>query len=116
MKKLVIAIDFDGTVVENKFPYVGDSLGAEAFLKALVANGHKLILHTSRSGAYLLDAQEWFAKKGIELYGVNENPDFNNPGSKLKADLYIDDKSLGAPLDDEGHIDWEIVEEMFELS
>jgi hydroxymethylpyrimidine pyrophosphatase-like HAD family hydrolase len=48
----VIAIDFDGTVVEHKYPGIGkEMLFAFATLKALQQKGHKLILWTSRTGA-----------------------------------------------------------------
>lgn len=55
-----IGIDFDNTVVSDLFPEVGLSLGAEPILKKLIANGHKLILWTVRSGEALDKAVDWF--------------------------------------------------------
>lgn len=50
----VIAIDFDGTVVEHKYPAIGkEMLFAFATLKALQQKGHKLILWTIRVGTTL---------------------------------------------------------------
>lgn len=95
-----IGIDFDNCVVCDWYPEVGLSLGAESVLKDLVKNGHKLILWTLRSEKFLEDAVAWFKSKGIELYGVNENPDFagDEKSRKVFCDLYIDDKSLMSPL------------------
>jgi hypothetical protein len=44
-----ILIDFDGTCVAHEFPKVGKDIGAVPVLKALVENGHNLILFTMRS-------------------------------------------------------------------
>ena len=75
-------------------------MNAESVLQELVERGHKLILWTIRSGKYLEDAVNWCKKKGIELYGVNENPDFlhDEKARKVFFDLVIDDKSIGIPV------------------
>lgn len=95
-----IAIDFDNTLVNDLYPEIGLTLNAESVLQELVENGHKLILWTLRSGKYLEDSVNWCKKKGIELYGVNENPDFEHDGNSRKIffDLVIDDKSPGIPV------------------
>ena len=95
-----IAIDFDNTLVSDLYPEIGLTLNAESVLQELVEKGHKLILWTIRSGKYLEDAVNWCKKKGIELYGVNENPDFlhDEKARKVFFDLLIDDKSIGIPI------------------
>ena len=95
-----IAIDFDNTLVSDLYPEIGLSLNAEKVLQELVERGHKLILWTIRSGKYLEDAVNWCKKKGIELYGINENPDFldDEKARKIFFDLVIDDKSVGIPV------------------
>ena len=115
---LVIAIDFDGTVVTHEYPNIGKDIGAVPVLKKFIEAGHHIILWTMRSGKELLEAQNWFLENDIELYGVNVNIDqrgwSNSP--KCYAQIYIDDAALGAPLtrdealSDREFVDWETVE------
>lgn len=73
MKSKIIAVDFDGTCVKHRYPYVGEDIGAVPILKKLVENGHKIILLTMRdSGTVLRDALGWFRKNEIPLYAVNQ--------------------------------------------
>ena len=65
----------------------------------------------------LSDAVKWLKQKGIELYGINENPDqctwTSSP--KVHCDIFVDDRSLGCPLTNfEGHtvVDWGAIEQM----
>lgn len=98
---ITIGIDFDGTVVTHEFPEVGrEVLHAVRVLKELTAQGHRLILWTMRSGEYLQHAVDWFAKREIELFGVNNNPEQSEWTSSPKAyaQIYIDDAALGCPL------------------
>ena len=114
---MYIAIDFDGTCVTHDYPRIGKDINAVNVLKKLVANRHKLILNTMRSGKELKEAINWFKKNDIELYGANENPTqkkwTNSP--KVYANLYIDDAALGCPLkmdlsiSDRPFVDWEAV-------
>jgi hypothetical protein len=96
----VIAVDFDGTIVEHKYPAIGkEMLFAFATLKALQQKGHKLILWTIRTGPLLDDAVEYCRQNGIEFYAVNRNyPEetFDNQTSrKLNVDIFIDDRNVG---------------------
>jgi hypothetical protein len=95
-----IAVDFDGTCVTHEYPNVGLDIGASPVLQDLISAGHKIILWTMRSGERLTDAEEWFARKEIPLYGVNKNPtQFRwTKSKKAYAHLYIDDAALGIPL------------------
>ena len=104
----VIAVDFDGTIVEHKYPAIGkEMLFAFATLKALEQKGHKLILWTIRTGDLLNEAVEFCKKNGVEFYAVNKNyPEEyldQNVSRKLNADLFIDDRCLG------GFIGWSAV-------
>ncbi len=99
-KPLVIALDFDGTCVEEQYPNIGNALpGVVQTLHAFLAKKHKLILWTCREGQELEDAVQWFREREIDLYAVNETPveyDFRKvPGRKVLADVYIDDRSFG---------------------
>ncbi len=105
-KPLIIAVDFDGTIVEHKYPQIGEIIpGAFEVLQELQENGHKLILWTFRDGEYLKDAVDFCLENGIMFYAVNEslpNEDFNKYMSrKINADVFIDDRNVG------GFIGWE---------
>jgi hypothetical protein len=63
-----IAIDFDGTLVEHKYPKIGKDIPfAFETLKRLQQDNHKLILWTVREGALLNEAIEYCRSKGIEF-------------------------------------------------
>lgn len=108
MKKLILSIDFDGTIVEHKFPKIGKPLpGAIETLKELKKAGHQLILWTCREDQghkidkqYLREAVEFCKKEGVEFDAVNESlPDDFRPDGVLKrkpfAHYYIDDAIIG---------------------
>lgn len=104
----VIAIDFDGTLCEHKFPDIGNEvLGAFAVLKELIAAGHRLILWTMRNdgrpsgdGDVLTQAVEWCRTCGIEFWSVNSNPQQHtwSQSQKCYAHHYVDDAAIGCPL------------------
>lgn len=100
-----IALDFDGTVVENgSYPGIGEGLGAIPTLLRIQELGARIFLWTCRGGQELEDAQKYLLKRGIAL-----NVPVFLPGSeKPLADLYIDDRGLGAPLTPKG-LDWQAV-------
>ena len=96
----IIAVDFDGTLVENKFPRVGDPIwdNIEAIKKEKKA-GAAVILWTCRVGRRLTDAVRTCDLYGIELDAVNENlPDvIRNVGCdtrKVIAHEYWDDLAV----------------------
>ena len=95
-----IAIDFDGTIVEHKYPRIGKPvLFAFDALKELQKRGHKLILWTYRSGKELDEAVEFCSKNGIEFYAINKSyteEEFENGtvSRKIDADIFIDDRNL----------------------
>lgn len=96
----IIAVDFDGTIVEHAYPKIGkEMLFAFATLKALQAKGHKLILWTIRTGHLLDEAVEYCRQNGVEFYAVNKNfPDEEwtpDTPRKLNADIFIDDRNIG---------------------
>ena len=70
-----------------------------AFAKTVKAQGHKIILWTSRAGADLENAEEWCRLQGIVFDAVNEPlPEqikrWGNDTRKIYADYYIDDKNM----------------------
>lgn len=109
---MIIAVDFDGTIVEHRFPEIGpERPGAIRALKRL-SSRHKLILWSVRQGEQLAEAVEFCSKRGLEFYAVNSDfPDGNwsdGASRKIKADLFIDDSNLG------GLPDWDVIVEMVE--
>jgi hypothetical protein len=99
---MTIGVDFDGTIVEDRFPEIGPEIPfATDTLKMLVKEHHRLILWTVREGKYLEDAVNWCRERGVEFYAVNrdypeETTDNNQHFSrKIKADVWIDDRNLG---------------------
>ena len=98
---MVIAVDFDGTIVEHKYPRIGKPLlFAFETMKQLQKQGHQLILWTYRSGRELHKAVEFCKQNGVEFYAVNTNYpeekfDEKNISRKIYADLYIDDRNIG---------------------
>ena len=99
--RFVIAIDFDGTLVDHVYPKIGDPVpGALEWCRYLQGVGANLILHTVRSGRELDEAVEFCRHNGLGLFGVNENPEQAawSTSRKIYAHLYIDDAALGCPL------------------
>ena len=106
---MTIAIDFDGTIVEHRYPEIGREIPfAIETLKRLIKDGHKLILWTVREGELLQDAVAWCSAKGVHFYKVNRYWDENDEeeylsstsghhkySRKIKADLFIDDRNIG---------------------
>lgn len=101
MKSLYIGIDFDGTVVEHKYPEIGTAIdGALDVIEELQEAEHKLILYTMRSGERLVEAVEYLEESGILLFGVNANKSQKHwtESPKIFCNIYIDDAALGCPL------------------
>ncbi len=97
--KIYIAVDFDGTIVDNRFPKIGDPVpGAAKWLTKLRNEGAGLILWTWRSGKHLEQAFEFCREHGIEFEFVNENPEVPSRSGKAFADIYVDDSGFGCPL------------------
>ncbi len=98
---MIIAVDFDGTVVEHEYPAIGKTkLFAFETLKALQEKGFRLILWTYRAGKELDEAVEFCKENGVEFYAINKNyPEEEyvegEISRKINADIYIDDKNIG---------------------
>jgi hypothetical protein len=99
--QIIISIDFDGTIVEHRYPQIGEEkLFAFETLKQLQKLGHLLILWTFRTGKELEEAVEFCRKRGIEFYAVNksfpeEEFDPETISRKIDADVFIDDRNVG---------------------
>lgn len=97
---LTIAVDFDGTIVENRYPKIGKPvLFAIETLKKLQDDGHHLILWTYRTGRELKEAVDFCNRRGIKFYAVNKSypEEIYEPtlSRKIQADYFIDDRNIG---------------------
>ena len=99
-KSLIIAVDFDGTIVEDKYSGVGKPKPfALETLKMLQKDGHRLILWTYRHGSKLQDAVKFMEDNDIPPYAVNRSypEEASHPSDvsrKIHADLFIDDRNF----------------------
>ncbi len=110
---MIIAVDFDGTIVEHRYPEIGKELPfATTTLRRLIEHHHKLILWSVREGRLLDEAVEWCRERGVEFYAVNKDYEEEEQATnkhfsrKIKADVFIDDRNLG------GLPDWGVIYEM----
>ncbi len=116
----IYAVDFDGTLCENKFPDIG--VPNEKLIRWLIEKqkqGDKIILWTNRVGPYLEKAVKWCSERQLYFDAVNENiPEIIEfykhilngfPASpKVTADVFIDDAACreGLPFKNPGcHIE-----------
>jgi hypothetical protein len=106
--KLVIAIDFDGTIATLSFPEVGTLIKqADVIIRRLHAQGHKIVINTCRSGKYEGLAQDFLDENMIPYDLINANlaeliTQYKQDCRKISADIYIDDKCImGIPSWDE---------------
>ena len=71
---MIIAVDFDGTIVEHRYPRIGEEIPfAVETLKLLQQEKHRLILWSVREGELLEEAVEWCRARGLEFYAANKD-------------------------------------------
>ncbi len=99
---MIIAVDFDGTIVEDKYPEIGAFRpGAVETLKKLKKEGYLLVLWTCRTGKHLAQAVNVCATAGIRFDAINANPrseivKYNGSDPrKVGASVYVDDRGIG---------------------
>ena len=109
---MIIAVDFDGTIVKHEYPKIGRELpfAIDTLKRLQQSPEYQLILWTVREGVELQEALEFCRNRGLEFYAVNSNypeeeAEHKEP-RKLKADLFIDDRNLG------GLPDWGVIYRM----
>ena len=103
---MIILIDFDGTIVNDLYPKIGQMKPhAPEIIIKLKRAGHTLILNTCREGELLRNAIDFLENKGMHFDYYNENARANilkykNDSRKIGGDLFIDDRNLGVIPDD----------------
>jgi hypothetical protein len=113
---MYVCVDFDGTMVAHEYPKIGRDIGAFAWLQSAQKKGARIILFTMRSGKELDEAVALCKERGIDLYGINHNPDQDawTTSPKAYGNIYIDDAAFGCPLAVSSkivrpYVDWSIV-------
>lgn len=101
---MIIAIDFDGVLCEDRFPEIGaPDYDIISLVRRLIDAGHEVILWTCRVDARLQEAVEWCEDWGLHFCAVNENAPSNrarwaaeypNGTRKVYADVYVEDHDL----------------------
>jgi len=98
--KFTIAIDFDGTIVEDKYPKIGNMIfEAEKYINLLYYQGCNIIINSCRTGLFQGDMQMYLIKNNIAYSYINCNlpnkiEKHGEDCRKISADVYIDDKCL----------------------
>ena len=91
----IIAVDFDGTLCENKYPEIGEpNMELIDFLMNCQLNGDKVVLWTCRNEEQTKAAVDWCSEKGLVFDAVNENlpeiiTEFGGDTRKIFANVYI---------------------------
>ena len=103
VSKLIIAVDFDGTLCENAWPDIGSpKIPVIEYVRRQKETGAEIILWTNRTGQRLDEAVRWCREHGIEFDAVNENLTrmikvFGSDPRKVYADIYLDDRMIPLP-------------------
>ena len=97
----IIAVDFDGTLCENRYPEIGRANQEVIDFLINAKNDHnaKIILWTCRIGDRLREAACWCANHELIFDAVNKNlPEtvakYGGDSRKIYADIYIDDHNI----------------------
>jgi len=99
-KRLVLGVDFDGTIVEEAFPKIGAIKPKTLQLMRRAYNlGHLVIVWTARSGQAVEDCKEFLIENEIPHHFINENPEDpyfkrGEQGRKIFCDYYLDDRAI----------------------
>lgn len=101
---MIIAVDFDGVLCEDKFPDIGKpKYDVISVIRELMDEGNEVILWTSRVEKELESAIAWCEDRGLHFCAINDSAPSNKEKfkevystspRKIYADVYIDDHNL----------------------
>jgi len=97
---VILAIDFDGTIVKDEYPGIGKPLpGAIQAINDLYDSGYCIIINSCRSREQEAEMIDWLNRNGVKFSHVNQNcreriVQYRTDCRKISADCIIDDKSL----------------------
>ena len=103
---MIIAVDFDGVLVQSAFPKIGEPDHEMVDLVRLLIQKPdvEVVLWTSRVDQPLEDAIAWCERAGLTFDAINDNAPSNkreydklypNGTRKIYADYYLDDHNMG---------------------
>ena len=97
-RKKIVAIDFEGTIVERKYPDIGAPKGDTISFIKRHRRKYTWILLTCREGEKLREAVEFLDRIGLQFDYVNDNATeviegFGYNPRKIYSDYYIDDRT-----------------------
>ena len=115
---MIIAIDFDGTIVKHEYPKIGKPVPDAVRVIKRLQKVCRIILLTMRSGKELKEAVQYCQDNDIKLWAVNCNPEQKSwtRSKKVYANFYVDDASVGCPLVRDHrrpYVDWLKIELIF---
>lgn len=89
------AFDFDGTLVENKFPEIGEIIKGrvDELNKIYEDLSNIIIIWSCRSGDYEREMRKFIIENKIPFDFINKNPIFNTGSRKIFAHKYYDDRN-----------------------
>ena len=96
----VIGIDFDGTIVTDKYPEIGDPIpGAIETINKWFNDGFWIVIHSCREGQAEKNMIKWLDKYEFKRHTVNENlpwriKKYGGDTRKISLDINIDDKNI----------------------
>lgn len=100
----VIAVDFDGTLVKDQFPNLGQPfIEGINTVNAMIEVGYEIVIWTARQE--LVPVMEHLKNHGLNIdkVKINAHADYmlnryESQGIKIGASIYIDDRGYGAPI------------------
>lgn len=102
----ILVVDFDGTIVENKYPELGPlKTNVVEVLNRLYDEGYGILINTCRCQEFEHVAKKCLKNNGIKYHYMNCNfphliKHYGMDCRKLSGDIYIDDKNLMGIPDD----------------
>lgn len=115
---MIVALDFDGTLVTHAWPEIGNDIGAFPWLTEFAQTYPSLryILWTVRADEPLVEAMEYCRGRGVSFWAINANPEQRHwsPSNKAHAHVYVDDAAIGSPLiyppdNKRPYVDWAVM-------
>lgn len=97
---MVISVDFDNTIVDEKYPLIGDLLPyAAEVINYLWGRGHTIIIDSCRTGEAEKQMRGFLRYHKIHFDFINQNSPrmikrYNSDTRKISCDIRIDDKNL----------------------
>ncbi len=90
---IYLAIDFDDTIFDWKNKGYECDYVVDLVKRCQDKLNAKILLYTCRQGEALEEAVKYCESVKINLYGVNDNPDYPKNGSKMYYNVLLDDKA-----------------------